>query len=340
MTQDPQRRAGLLERLAGLVRREVPLPLALGSLGDGRRDAALERGVALANEGRPLGEALVAAGLVDEADAKLVEAGEGRDPGRGLRLLAQELRARAEVSRTLTAAIVRPAVKLLVATLMLGLVAGLLGAEAEVMQAQSITPQRAPLWGMPTPPPRDGPPGTAAFISVGFTFATLIGAAWLLAGSRVGRHVLERATRDLPVMSTLLGLEVTTRFLRVLGTALAAGLDLPAALERARDAFADRPVARELDAVVAAAREGNGLVSCLNRAPVATPTAQWVAGVAAERADPARELLELADDYEARLVRECAHWGPVFGGIADLLVVAGIGAPLAVTAANLKNFFF
>lgn len=338
MTTDPRRRAGVLERLAGLVKRDVPLSLALGSLGDGRRDAALERGVALANEGRPLGEALVATGLIDEAEAKLVLAGEGRDPGRGLRLLAQELRARAEVSRTLAAAIVRPVLKLLVAALLLFLVAGLLGAQAEVLNAQEITPHAIMIWG--PPPARSPPPGTRAFMAIGFTFAALLGAAWLFARSRVGHGLLERAARDVPVMSTLLGLEVTTRFLRVLGTALAAGLDLPAAFERVRDAFAGRPVARELDAIVTAAREGSGLVSCLNRAPVATPTAQWVAGIAAERADPARELLELADDYEARLVRECAHWGPVFGGVADLLVVGGIGIPLAYVAVHIRNFFF
>ena len=92
---------------------------------------------------------------------------------------------------------------------------------------------------------------------------------------------------------------------------------------------------RDRDAIVKAAREGNGLVSCLNRAPAATPTAQWVAGIAAERADPARELLELADDYEARLVRECAHWGPLFGGIADLLFVLLIGVPLVFIATHI-----
>jgi type II secretory pathway component PulF len=338
VTSDPLRRAGLLDRLAALVRREVPLPLALGSLGDGRRDAAVDRGVALASEGRPLGEALVAAGLIDAADASLVEAGEGRDPGRGLRLLAQELRARAEVSRTLTAAIVRPVLKLLGALLLLFLVAGLLGAEAEAFRTSQITPR--PIFAWNPPPPREALPAARSVKVIGLTVAALVGAAWLLARSRAGRGLLERATRDVPIMSTLLGLEVTTRFLRVLGTALAAGLDLPAALERARDAFAGRPVARELQAVVTAAREGNGLVSCLNRAPIATPTAQWVAGIAAERPDPARELLELADEYEARLVRECAHWGPVFGGIADLVVVVGIGAPMVLMATHLKDFFF
>lgn len=327
MTGDLLRRAGVLERLGALMRRGVPAAEALASIGAG------PRAVAVAREGRPVDEALLAAGLVDASEAGLVRAG---DPGRGLALLGEELRARHEVTRTFRAAAVRPFTKLAaVVVVFVGLTLILGGEPLGLPEPGPPTPWGGP--GLPVaaqPPP---PPSLAerfgAYAAVGLVL--LAGAALLR--TRAARTPLERVGRDLPVISTLLELEVGARYLRALGTALGAGLDLPRALERARDAFVGRATARELEHLIAAAREGQGLVSILGRAPLELPTAQWVAGHAVGRADPSRELLALAASYEQRLVRECARWSPVLGGVADLLIVIGVGSSLVSVAGGARG---
>ncbi|MCO5171114.1 MAG: hypothetical protein M9894_32730 [Planctomycetes bacterium] len=297
VTDDLLRRAGRLERLAALVRREAPAPDALRSVGAGEPAAALSA------EGRPLDEALVAAGLVDAGEAALVRAG---DPAGALELLAQELRTRHEVRATFRRAVVRPVVKLAGANLVL------LGAWYLVSSGAATGTVAAPL-----------PPAPWLATVAGVAGALLAGRAL----ARVGRvrAALERVARALPLVGGLLELEVAARLLRALGTALAAGADLPAAFDRARAAFPGRQTARDLEPSVQAAREGRGLLDCLARGPALPTTALWVAGAALERADPGRELLAVARHYEERLVRECGHWGPVLGGVADLLVVSGLG---------------
>ncbi len=322
MRHDLIARASTLERLGALLSRGVPAAEALTSVG------AAARAVALAREGRPVAEALLAAGLVDASEAGLVHAGE---PARGGAVHGQELRARHEVTRQLRAAAVRPFTKLAAVVLVCVCLAVVLDGPLGTA---------APPWPGATPLPSVAErPATLAERFGAYAAAGLV----LLAGAallrtRLARTVTERVGRDLPVVSTLLELEVGARYLRALGTALGAGLDLPAALERAREAFADRATARDLAPLVAAAREGQGLVSILGRAPLNLPTAQWVAGFAVERADPARELLALAASYEERLVRECSRWSPVLGGIADLAIVLGVGASLVSVASGTRGF--
>lgn len=313
VTDDLLRRAGRLERLAALVRREAPAPDALRSVDAG------ERAVALATEGRPLAEALLAAGLVDAGEAALVRAG---DPARGLELLAQELRARHEVRVTFRRAVVRPAVKLAGANVLL------LGAWFLVRSGAATGSVAAPL-----------PP--APWLTTVALVAGALLAARALARLGPVRAALERLARALPLAGGLLELEVAARLLRAVGTALAAGADLPTAFDRARAAFPGRQTARDLEPSVQAAREGRGLLDCLARGPALPTTALWVAGAALERGDPGRELLAVARHYEERLVRECGHWGPVLGGIADLLVVSGlgIGATLLLRAAGAARDF-
>ncbi len=331
---DLVRRAGQLERVAGLLGRGVPLPLILG---DGpaqdaaRRAGAQAAGAALAGEGRPLADALRAAGLIEAAEVPLVAAAEGRDPAGALRLLGRELRARVEVDRTLGEALRRPARKVLVAAGVVFALSAVLGVEVGVLgRGATATGWAGQL---------DAIGAEAHVFGAGLVLAGLVGLVLALARTALGGRLLERAARDLPLLSTLLGLEVAARALRVLGTGLAAGLDLPRALERVRDAFPGRQTGREVDALVVAARDGADLVSCLGRAGFVPPTAQWLAGVAVERSDPARELLALADDYEARLVRECAHWAPLLSGVADSVIVVCVGLPLVLATLQLKRIF-
>ncbi len=328
MTGDLLRRAGALERLGALLRRGVPAADALASIGAGKG------AVAVAAEGRPIHEALLAAGLVDASEAGLVRAG---DPGRGLGLLGQELRARHEVARTFRAAAVRPLLKLAVALVVFVAVAVLLGG-GSFLPSTTLAPG-----GMLIPPtlPQATTTPASSLERAGAWAALLLLLALgaLLLRTRAARTFVERVVRDLPVLSTLLELEVAARYLRALGTALGAGLALPAALERALDAFAGRATAGDLEPLIAAAREGQGLVSILGRAPLNLPTAQWVAGFAVERADPSRDLLELAASYEQRLVRECARWSPVLGGVADLLIVVTVGGSLMHVAGGVRGLF-
>lgn len=321
-------RAGRLERVGALLGRGVPLEAALGDGPD------VAPGAALAREGRPLGDVLLAAGLIETGEAPLVTAAEGRDGGRGLLLLGRELRARAAIDRTIGEAIRWPVRKLVVTLAVVLMVGAALSAEV-VLAAAGTEPSGLDPFGRPS----RGIDLTPGFAGGAAVVAALVGLLLVALRAPIGRRTIERAARDVPVVSTLLGLEVAARTLRVLGTALAAGLDLPRALERVRDAFPGRQTGREADALVRAAREGAGLVSCLGRAPFVPPTAQWVAGLASERADAPRELLDLADEYEARLVRECAHWAPVLSGVADAFIVAGIGLPIVQVTQQLRGFY-
>ncbi|MBX3471454.1 MAG: hypothetical protein KF878_31765 [Planctomycetes bacterium] len=328
MTRDPLRRAGDLERLGALLARGVPAALALASVGAGRA------AVALAEEGRPVDEALLAAGLIGPADAGLVRAG---DPARGLALLGREVRARHEVGRAFRRAALQPFLKLAVALVVFVGIGVTLGG-GRLLPPALTTPTG--LGGVLMPAQPEGEPVTLrerGAVWGGVALALLLGAA--LSRTGPAPRLLERAARDLPVVSGLLELEVAARYLRALGTSLDAGLDLPAALSRARDAFAGRATARDLEPILAAARQGHGLVACLGRAPLNMPTAQWVAGATTARAEPAGELLALADAYEARLVRECARWGPVLGGVADLLIVVCVGASVLHVMGGTRGLF-
>lgn len=306
-------RAPVLDRLAGLLRRGVPLPDALASAAEAtssRRDPDLAKAVAAAREGRPLDEVLAAARLATPADAAVLRAAAGGDPARALRLLADEAAADADLAARTREVLARPvrkaaAVVVLVSVLAGGLTAGVL-ASASRPDAAVEPLHLAPLT-----------------FAVGL--AAFVGGLRLAVARPVTRRFLELLGREAHPAAELIRLHAAATFLRAVGTALGAGLPLAGALERAREALAGRLAAEELEPLVAAAREGAGVTRCLGAAPFLDPTAEVVLTEATGRVDLPTELLALAGTYQDRFRRESDRWVPVFGGCAELAFLGPLG---------------
>ena len=321
-----QDRARALDRLASLLERGVPLPAALLGAGEsltGRARARAASAAAAAGEGRPLVDALLSGGLVEPGERALLEAVTGADPATTLRLLAQELSGRAALAREVELGLRAPlrhalgvlvalAVFALVGSVMLGTFQGVVALALGTSGARGWATAAALLFGLL---------GLAPLALLALTDVAL---AWLVRSSLV-----DPLAGLFPALHRLLGLHTASTFLRRLGLALQAGRSLPLALETAAAAFGDRPVAREVAALARRAREGAGLRACLGQAPFLDPSAELVAKEAADRADPPRELLALAQVYAAELALEARALGPLLGGCAEVLMTLPVAGLLA-----------
>lgn len=321
-------RAQALARLAGLVERGVPLPTALLAVADGLSGRARRRLIAAADgagEGRPLVNTLLTAGLVDASEQALLQALTGADPARTLRAFADELRGRAGLEQEIERGLGTPLRHALGLVAVLAGFGVLGGMGLEVIQG---------LLGL-------GPGGSSWSLVLALLIPLLAWVWFERAGlARLSRsRWLDLLAGTFPVSQRLLTLYTASTFLRRLGLCLTAGRPLPAALDAAGAGFGTRPAGLEAQALARRAREGAGLSACLGEAGFLDPSAELLARAAAQRADPPRELLELARVYADELAIEARGLGPVLGGCAELAVLLPLGAVLARTMAGLESSF-
>lgn len=344
-----EERAALLERLSALVDRGVAAGPALAALADpaessrGARRAA-SRAAALLAEGAPLPRALEAAGVVGPADAALLAAGDGTAAlGRGLRLLALDLRGRADIVETVGTLLIGPAWKLgvgfLLGALLVVLESQALGLALGVGPVSTVR-SFSGLWTMAPPPPPahdaalllDGPRAAALLAACGAAVGLLVAVATARAILRTarGRMVLEALGRQMPGVEGMLQDAQSARFLRGLGCGLAAGLPLPDALDRAAGALPPGLAAAEAQATVPPAREGAGLGDCLAPAGFLDGTSRWLIDEATRRPDLPGELLALAERRQERFLEDAQVAAPIVAGLADAGVGLGLLIGLAV----------
>ncbi len=316
-------RARFLARLAGLLQRGVSLNDALAAFAqdpDPGWAAAAAKALPLAREGSPLWTVLVEAGLITESDGAVLAASEG-DGARPLQLVASELEARARLVEAVRDAVSRPLGKFVIV--------GFLGLALVLIQMYSGR-------GVFPVSVGSGLLLQRPWVNAGLGLVSMsLGCVAILFGMRAlfwlpaTQRMLEAALRESYGLERLLLLENGARFLRSLGTALEAGLSLPKAFRRTREAFAGRVVADEIEVLQNMAEEGSSLSACLAIVPFLDATTLWTLEHALHRPDLPAELLAHADTLQAELQRELAIRTPLLNGTANMIfalpVLVGAG---------------
>jgi type II secretory pathway component PulF len=163
----------------------------------------------------------------------------------------------------------------------------------------------------------------------------------LIAGAVVGgRAVLaqpagaaawERLQLRIPVLSTIIATLARVRFCRMLGTLLAAGVPLLAALKVSREAVGSGVLASALADATEAIRQGTALSTALRREPghplaaMLPATALEVLAVAESSGHLPKELLRLADTSERDLDRHLRTAVSLAEPLLLLLMAAIVG---------------
>ena len=307
-------RARLLRRLARLSARGVPLPEALGALA--AEHPRLRAAAQIAAEGGSLDAALSESALLEPADLELLRASR-EQPGIALELLAADAAAQAEVRAVMRDMLLRPLWKAVVVVQLACLVFATNGALGLYYQ----DPLR---WS--------GGNQVLAGVGIWLFLTSLfqLGPALALR-SRLGRRAMDALGRRMVLAGPLLATETKARFFGVLGTSLAGGLSLPAALGRVRQSFGARGVADALEELEASARNGAGLVPLVRSASFLDPSSALLVEAAVERPDLPGELLALSALERRRLVHEAARWAPLLGAATELsalVLLAWFGSAL------------
>lgn len=311
-------RARLLRRLARLCARGVPLPEALGALA--LEHPQLRAAAQAAAEGASVDAALALSDLLAPGDLELLRASR-EQPGLALELLAADAAARVEVGAVARDLLARPIWKAAVVVQLGCLVFATNGAVALHFR----DPVR---WA--------GQNQLLAGVGLWLFLTSLLQLGpYLALRSRIGRRALDALGRRMVLAGPLLAIETRARFFGVLGTSLAGGLSLPAALARVRQAFGARGVAEALVELEASARQGAGLLPLVRSASFLDATSAWLVEAAVERPDLPGELLALSAAERRRLVHEAARWAPLLGAateLSTLILLAWFGGALFFVA--------
>jgi general secretion pathway protein F len=227
----------------------------------------------------------------------LVRAGEtGGTLAETLSRLADMMDRERALARSIVSALIYPAILVVAAILSIGFLAGY------------VLPQFAPLFRdsgatMPTP--------TRLLMAFGDFVAT----AWpylliavLLLALLIPRALkrprlrlpVDRALLRLPVVGSLLRESNAARFCRTLGTLLANGVPLVAALAIVRETLVNRAVLEAIDNASASAKSGAGLAGALEAARVFPPRATHLLRLGEETAQLAPLALKAAEIHEDR----------------------------------------
>ncbi|MFO7959095.1 MAG: type II secretion system F family protein [Candidatus Brocadiia bacterium] len=146
------------------------------------------------------------------------------------------------------------------------------------------------------------------FAAHGLTVLLVLGVAGVL-GHRLlntdgGRRFVERVTLSIPAVGTVVSRFALVRFCRMLGTLLSAGVPLVAALAAAREAIGNQTLSDTVTRAVDEVQRGAPLARSLRECPeLFTPSVLEMVSVGEETGRLDRELVRLAETYEAELDR-------------------------------------
>jgi type II secretory pathway component PulF len=156
---------------------------------------------------------------------------------------------------------------------------------------------------------------TKAIVSVSrlvarYWFVLVLGIALIVFGirrtlaSKEGRRVLERMVLRFPLFGRAVSQFALVRFCRMLGTLIAAGVPLVAALRVAKEAIGNQVLADTVDGAVEDVQRGTSLARSLESCTVLFPASVVeMVSVAEESGSLDKELIRLATAYEQELDR-------------------------------------
>lgn len=149
----------------------------------------------------------------------------------------------------------------------------------------------------------------------------------LLGGQRLLRlpgpgRAADRMLLGLPLLGLLSRERITAQLTRGLGSLLAGGLDLPAALGMSRDMVGNRWAQAQLDAVIAGVRQGRTLSDCLAEADILAPMAAKLLRAGEESGRLRAVAAHLADAFEERVATRLARVVAVIE--PSLIIVLGV----------------
>jgi type II secretory pathway component PulF len=136
-------------------------------------------------------------------------------------------------------------------------------------------------------------------LAVGVALATL--AALVLRRRPVVRRFLDRAVLRLPVVAGLVRMDLTVRFCRTLGSLLANGIAVPAALNLTREVMGNHAAAGAVGAMSRELRKGSDLARLMEASHLFPPIVIALMRAGEETGGLAKSALFLADMFEERL---------------------------------------
>jgi general secretion pathway protein F len=156
------------------------------------------------------------------------------------------------------------------------------------------------------------PPATAGIIAISdwlnehwstLALALAVAAVAVLALSRrpAMRRLLDRSVLRLPLVGGLVRMDLTVRFCRTLGSLLANGIAVPAALSLTRDVMGNHEAAAAVGAMGQELRKGSDLARLMQGSRLFPPIAIAIMRAGEETGGLAASALYLADMFEERL---------------------------------------
>lgn len=143
----------------------------------------------------------------------------------------------------------------------------------------------------------------------------------------VGRQQLESLLLRVPLIGTMLRLNLTIRFCRTLGMLLENGVELPAAMKLVRDVIGHKYAAHALDQAYDALRKGRSFLEPLSQSGLFPPVVVNMLRVGEETGSLTSSLFHMADMFEEKLETSVQRTFTIFEPVIILLVsvfIAGI----------------
>ena len=143
----------------------------------------------------------------------------------------------------------------------------------------------------------------------------------------LGRRRLEGLLLRLPLIGTMLRLNLTVSFSRTLGMLLENGVELPAALKLVRDVIGNARAALAIDQAYDALRKGRGFLDPLSQAKIFPAVLINILRVGEETGSLTTSLFHMADMFEEKLETAVQRTFTIFEPVVILLVsvfIAGI----------------
>ncbi len=154
--------------------------------------------------------------------------------------------------------------------------------------------------------------------------AFAIGAAWQ---QGAGRQQMEWLLLRLPLIGSMLRLNLTISFCRTLGMLLENGVELPAAMKLVRDVIGNRYAARVLDHAYDALRKGRSFLEPLSQSGLFPGVVINMLRVGEETGSLTTSFFHMADMYEEKLETAVQRTFTILEPVIILLVstfIAGI----------------
>jgi len=154
--------------------------------------------------------------------------------------------------------------------------------------------------------------------------AAAIGLAWQ---QGLGRQQMEWLLLRMPLIGTMLRLNITIRFCRTLGMLLENGVELPAAMKLVRDVIGSRYAAVVLDRAYDALRKGRSFLEPLSQSKLFPAVVVNMLRVGEETGSLTTSLFHMADMFEEKLETAVQRTFTIFEPVVILLVsgfIAGI----------------